>query len=177
MTSTFFHFNVPCNPIKTNMQISKHKVVGIYYTLTDNSGKVIDQSKEGFPLYYIQGMGNLIPGLEAALEGKTTGDNFKVSIAPEDGYGISQPELIQHVEKDKFGDQQVAVGMQFTASAGNNQYNVVVTQVTDTHITVDANHPLAGQTLNFDVKVENIREADADEISHGHVHGPGGHHH
>lgn len=159
------------------MQIEKHKVVGIDYTLTNESGQVVDQSKEGFPLYYIQGIGNLIPGLEEALEGKSTGDSLKVSIPPDKAYGEKQSDLIQQVEKAAFGDQAVAVGMQFTASAGDHQYNVMITDVNDTHVTVDANHPLAGQTLHFDVTVQEIRDAHPEEISHGHVHGPGGQHH
>jgi FKBP-type peptidyl-prolyl cis-trans isomerase SlyD len=164
-------------PKFSNMQIEKHKVVGIDYTLTIESGQVVDQSKEGFPLYFIQGIGNLIPGLEEALEGKKTGDTLKVSIPPSKGYGDKQEEMIQKVEIAAFGDQPVAVGMQFTASAGDHQYNVMVTDVSATHVTVDANHPLAGQTLHFDVTVQEIRDALPDEISHGHVHGPGGHHH
>lgn len=159
------------------MQIEKHKVVGIDYTLTNETGQVVDQSKEGFPLYYIQGIGNLIPGLEEALEGKRTGDSLKVSIPPAKAYGEKQQEMIQLVDKAAFGDQPVEVGMQFTASAGDHQYNVMITDINETHVTVDANHPLAGQTLHFDVTVQDIRDASPDEISHGHVHGPGGHHH
>lgn len=159
------------------MNIEKHKVVGIQYKLTNDKGDILDQSKTGSPLYYIQGMGNLILGLEEALEGRKAGDSLQVTVEPDKAYGHTQAELINEVDKDKFGDQEIQVGMQFTASAGESQYNVMVTAVSDTKVTVDANHPLAGQTLHFDVVVENVRDAQEDELSHGHVHGPGGHHH
>lgn len=159
------------------MQITQNSVVGIYYVLTDSNGKVLDQSASGSPLLFIHGIGHLIPGLEEALEGKTKGEKFQVSIAPEKGYGVKDSELIQQVGIEAFGDQQVAVGMQFTANSGNNQYQVTVTGVSESHVTIDANHPLAGETLNFDVEIESVREATPDELAHGHVHGPGGHHH
>jgi FKBP-type peptidyl-prolyl cis-trans isomerase SlyD len=159
------------------MIIAKHKVVGIQYKLTNEKGDVLDQSSTGSPLYFIQGIGNLIPGLEEALEGKQAGDTLQVVVEPDKAYGHSQPELINEVDKEKFGDQEIVVGMQFTATAGESQYNVMVTAVSENTVTVDANHPLAGQTLHFDVVVENVRDAQEDELSHGHVHGPGGHHH
>lgn len=159
------------------MIIAKHKVVGIQYKLTNEKGDVLDQSKTDSPLYFIQGIGNLIPGLEEALEGHQVGDALQVTVAPDKAYGHAQPELINEVEKEKFGDQEIQVGMQFTASAGESEYNVMVTAVSDTKVTVDANHPLAGQTLHFDVVVENVRDAQEEELIHGHVHGPGGHHH
>lgn len=159
------------------MQINKHKVVGINYVLKDDAGVILDQSKDGQPLYYIQGIGNLIPGLEEELEGKAAGDVLNVSIAPEKAYGIKNEELIQQVPLEAFGGQEVKPGMQFTANNGDNQYNVVVTAVSDSNVTVDANHPLAGATLHFDVEVKDVREATSDELDHGHVHGPGGHAH
>lgn len=159
------------------MQITKNSVVGIHYVLTDTTGKILDQSASGSPLLFIQGIGHLIPGLEEALEGKIKGDKFQVSIDPDKGYGQKDSGLIQEVGKEAFGDQQVAVGMQFTANSGSNQYQVTVTSVSDTHVTIDANHPLAGEILNFEVEIDSVREATPDELSHGHVHGPGGHHH
>jgi FKBP-type peptidyl-prolyl cis-trans isomerase SlyD len=159
------------------MIIEHQKVVGIHYTLKDNSGEVLDKSQVGNPLYFIHGMGSIILGLEEALLGKKVGDSFQVSIPPDKGYGEKKQDLIQLVDKSSFGDQDVQVGMQFTARAGDNAYNVVITEIANGKVTVDANHPLAGQILHFDVSIEDVRSATQDEISHGHVHGPGGHHH
>jgi FKBP-type peptidyl-prolyl cis-trans isomerase SlyD len=156
------------------MHISKHKVAAIHYTLTDNDGKVLDSSKGREPLYYIQGIGNLIPGMEEGLEGKKIGDKFALKISPEKGYGVKQDDMIQKVPRSAFGDQKIEKGMQFHANNGNV---VTVTHVGLSEITVDGNHPLAGVELNFDVEVMTIRDASEEELSHGHVHGPGGHHH
>ncbi|MGC4021061.1 MAG: peptidylprolyl isomerase [Cyclobacteriaceae bacterium] len=156
------------------MQISKHKVASIHYTLTDNSGKVIDSSAGREPLYYIQGIGNLIPGMEEGLEGKKVGDRFNLKVSPEKGYGVKDENLKQRVPRSAFGDQKIEKGMQFQTNQG---HVVTVTEVGLSEITVDANHPLAGVELNFAVEVLSVRDASAEEISHGHVHGPGGHHH
>jgi FKBP-type peptidyl-prolyl cis-trans isomerase SlyD len=156
------------------MQISKHKVASIHYKLTDNSGKVLDSSEGREPLHYIQGIGNLIPGMEEGLEGKVKGDKLQLTIAPEKGYGVKDDNLTQRVPRSAFGDQKVEKGMQFQTNQG---HVVTVTEVGLSEITVDGNHPLAGVTLNFDVEVMNVREATAEELDHGHVHGPGGHHH
>ena len=156
------------------MQIAKHSVAGIHYTLRDNEGTVIDTSSGRSPLYYIHGMGNLILGMEEGLEGKTKGDKFSLKIAPAKGYGEKDPGMIQKVPRSAFGDQQVQQGMKFQTNRGDV---VTVTEVGLESITVDANHPLAGVELNFEVEVIEVRAASADEISHGHVHGPGGHHH
>lgn len=156
------------------MQISKHKVAAIHYKLTDNSGKVLDSSEGREPLYYIQGIGNLIPGMEEGLEGKMMGDKFNLKVSPEKGYGIKDEKMVQRVPRSAFGGAEVKKGMQFQTNQGQV---VTVTEVGLNEITVDANHPLAGVELNFVVEVINIREATADEIEHGHVHGPGGHHH
>ncbi len=156
------------------MQISKHKVAAIHYTLTDNSGKVLDSSQGREPLHYIQGIGNLIPGMEEALEGKVKGDKLKLTIAPEKGYGVKDDNLTQKVPRSAFGTQKIEKGMQFQTNHGQV---VTVTEIGLNEITVDANHPLAGVTLNFDVEVFSVREATEEELDHGHVHGPGGHHH
>jgi FKBP-type peptidyl-prolyl cis-trans isomerase SlyD len=160
------------------MTIAKNKVVAIDYTLTDKDGKLIDTSKDHGPLYYIQGIGNLIPGLEAKLEGKNTGDNLKVVIAPKDGYGEREDALCQQVPRNQFENgSQIEVGMQFEVETEGGELVVTVTEVTGETVTVDGNHPLAGIELHFDVTVKEIREASAEELAHGHVHGPGGHHH
>jgi FKBP-type peptidyl-prolyl cis-trans isomerase SlyD len=156
------------------MQISKHKVAAIHYKLTDNSGKVLDSSEGREPLHYIQGIGNLIPGMEEGLEGKIKGDKLQLQIAPEKGYGVKDDNLLQRVPRSAFGDQKIEKGMQFQT---NNGHVVTVTEVGLNEVTVDGNHPLAGVTLNFDVEVMSVREATEEELDHGHVHGPGGHHH
>lgn len=156
------------------MQITKHKVAAIHYTLTDNQGNVLDSSSGREPLQYIHGIGNLIPGMEEGLEGKIKGDKFNLKVSPAKGYGEKNHELTQQVPRSAFGNQTVEVGMQFQTNQGQV---VTVTKVGLEQITIDANHPLAGVELNFAVEVMEIREATEDEIAHGHVHGPGGHHH
>ncbi len=156
------------------MQISKHKVASIHYTLTDNDGNVLDSSAGREPLVYIQGIGNLIPGMEEGLEGKSTGDKFNIKVSPEKGYGVKDEALQQSVPRSAFGDQDVRVGMQFQTNQGGI---VTVTKVGLSEVTVDANHPLAGVELNFDVEVLDIRLATQEELDHGHAHGPGGHYH
>jgi FKBP-type peptidyl-prolyl cis-trans isomerase SlyD len=159
------------------MQIGKNKVVSINYTLRDNEGNIIDSSEGGAPLTYIQGIGNLIPGMEEGLEGKVKGDKLDIKVSPEKGYGTRQEEAIQQVPITAFGGQEVKPGMQFHAQTANGTQVVTITDVGQDSVTVDGNHPLAGVELNFAVEVIEIREATQDEISHGHVHGPGGHHH
>jgi FKBP-type peptidyl-prolyl cis-trans isomerase SlyD len=156
------------------MQITKHKVASIHYTLTDNDGKILDSSSGREPLTYIQGIGNLIPGMEEGLEGKSKGEKLSLKISPEKGYGIKDEALTQRVPRTAFGGQEVKVGMQFQTNQGGV---VTVTHAGLSEITVDANHPLAGLELNFAVEIMDIRPATEDEIAHGHVHGPGGHHH
>jgi FKBP-type peptidyl-prolyl cis-trans isomerase SlyD len=160
------------------MTIAKNKVVAIEYTLTDRDGNLIDTSKGQGPLLYIHGIGNLIPGLEAKLEGKTTGDNLKVVIAPKDAYGEKEDTLCQTVPRAQFENAaEIEEGMQFEVDTEQGELVVTVTKVDDETVTVDGNHPLAGVELHFDVTVKEIREASADELAHGHVHGAGGHHH
>ena len=160
------------------MQITQDSVVLIHYTLTDDSGKTIDSSAGGEPLAYLHGNGNLIPGLEKALEGKQSGDQVNVKIAPAEGYGEYDKELVQRVPKRALkGIGNVYVGMQLQAQSEHGARAVTVTQVAGDMVTIDGNHPLAGQNLNFDVKIEDVRAASEEELAHGHVHGPGGHHH
>lgn len=160
------------------MQIAKNKVVTIDYTLTDDDGAVIDSSDGREPLAYIHGMSNIIPGLESALEGKQTGEQLNVRVPPEEGYGERMDTLRQEVPKDRFqGAEDLQVGMQFHASTDSGPLVVTVVDIEGDTVTVDGNHPLAGVTLNFDVTVREVRDATAEEMEHGHVHGPGGHHH
>ena len=160
------------------MQIANDVVVSIEYTLTDDQGNVIDSSVGGQPLAYLHGAGNIIPGLEVALEGKQVGDSLKVSVAPADGYGEKDEGLLQVVPRSMFrGVDQIEPGMQFHAQTDYGMQVITVAKVEGDNVTVDGNHPLAGQNLNFDVKVLEVRAATAEELEHGHVHGAGGHHH
>jgi FKBP-type peptidyl-prolyl cis-trans isomerase SlyD len=152
------------------MQIANNSVVSIQYTLKNSEGTIIDQSSEDHPLTYLQGHKNIIPGLENALLEKTVGDTLDVSIEPEQAYGTVNPALIQEVPKEHFqGVEALEVGMRFQASTEQGPVPVVVTNVAEDVITVDGNHPLAGQTLNFSVKVEDIREASEEELAQGHL--------
>lgn len=160
------------------MQIAKNTVVSIDYTLTDASGAVLDSSRGSQPLDYLHGSGNIIPGLEEALEGRTAGDTLKVVVPPEKGYGPRNEGLLQKVPRKMFNDgQEIKPGMHFHAEAEHGGHTVTVTHVDPENVTVDANHPLAGMTLNFDVNVVKVRAATAEELSHGHVHSGHGHSH
>jgi len=158
------------------MQIARDAVVMIHYTLKNDAGEVLDSSSGHDPLAYLQGHGSIIPGLEAALEGKVAGDKVQATIAPENAYGMKEPGLVQQVPRRAF-QGEVRAGMQFTAQTEAGPRTVVVTRVQGDMVTVDGNHPLAGETLHFDVEVTEVRVATEEELSHGHVHGAGGHHH
>ena len=161
------------------MTITENSAVSFHYTLTDEQGQEIDSSAGQDPLAYLHGAGNIIPGLEKALEGKSVGDQLNVKVSAEEGYGPVQHELIQDVPRSSFqGVESIEVGMQFEAQTGQGgSVPVTVTAVTDETVTVDGNHPLAGKNLNFDVTIADVREASAEELEHGHIHGPGGHNH
>lgn len=160
------------------MQITQDAVVTIHYTLTNDKGETLDSSAGGEPLAYIHGNGNLIAGLENALNGKEAGAKFSVKIAPADGYGEYNKALVQRVPRRSFrGISDVRVGMQFQVQSDTGPRSVTVTQVVGDMVSVDGNHALAGQNLNFDVEIVEVRAATEEELSHGHVHGPGGHHH
>ena len=160
------------------MQIGDQKVVTLHYTLTDNDGKVIDKSEDG-NFAYLHGASNIIPGLEDALAGKSAGEEMSVSVSPEQAYGVRDESMLQQVPKNMFEDaSQIAVGTQFHAQGPNGEMLVVtVLEVEEEHVVVDGNHPLAGVELNFDVKIIDVRDASEEEVEHGHVHAPGGHHH
>lgn len=160
------------------MQISTGKVVSIDYTLTNDNKEVIDTSEGGEPLVYLQGVGQIIPGLEKELEGKKTGDALKVKIAPENGYGVrDDAKIVQVSRKQIQGEEELKEGMQLQASGPQGHQVVTITKIAGDEVTIDGNHPLAGQTLHFDVTVRDVRDATKEEMDHGHVHGPGGHHH
>lgn len=160
------------------MQIAEKTVVSIHYTLTNSTGETLDSSIGQDPLVYLHGAQNIIVGLEDALKGKTVGDALQVTVEPEQGYGETREELIQEVDRSAFeGVEDIDVGMQFMAQTPWGEQPVTVVKVEGEQITLDGNHPLAGETLNFDVEVVDIREASAEEMEHGHVHGEGGHQH
>jgi FKBP-type peptidyl-prolyl cis-trans isomerase SlyD len=154
------------------MQIALKSVVAIHYTLTDAKGEVLDSSDEprgGEPLSYIHGLGMIVPGLEAALLGKSAGDQVKVTVAPEDGYGPRHDGLVQKISREEFPDGDIEVGMRFRSHGPAGTRILTVTALDDKTVTVDANHPLAGATLSFDVKVVSVREATDDDLrSEGH---------
>jgi FKBP-type peptidyl-prolyl cis-trans isomerase SlyD len=165
-------------PGDVTVEITADRVVLIHYTLKGDDGAVIDSSAGGEPLAYIQGHGNLVAGLEKALEGKQDGDKVVVSVTPAQGYGVHDAALIQRVPKRSLqGAGQVKKGMQFQGQTPGGMRLFTVTALVGDMVTLDGNHPLADKTLNFDVDVVNVREATAEELEHGHVHGAGGHHH
>ncbi len=153
------------------MQIAKDTVVSIDYTLKDDDGSVLDSSEGKQPLSYLHGSGNIIPGLEQALEGKAPGDELNVRVEPADAYGERREELQQAVPKNLFeGVDELQPGMQFQAQGDGGTQIVTVVDVEDDQVTVDANHPMAGVALNFDVKVVDVRDATDEEREHGHAH-------
>jgi FKBP-type peptidyl-prolyl cis-trans isomerase SlyD len=160
------------------MAIAQDSVVTLHYTLKDDTGEVLDSSSSGEPLAYLHGHGNLVPGLERELTGKNTGDKLSVKISPADGYGEFDKALIQRVPRRALkGIKNINVGMRLHAQTPQGPQAVTVTQVQGDMVTLDGNHPLAGKNLNFDIEITDVREATAEELEHGHVHGPGDHHH
>ena len=155
-----------------SLLIGDKLVVTIHYKLTDNSGEVIDSSEGAEPLAYLHGAGNIIPGLENALVGKTAGATLQVAVDPEDGYGEIHPQLIETVPREAFeGIDTIEPGMAFEAQGSDGQARrIVVKEVSGDEIIIDGNHPLAGVELNFDVEVVSVRDASEEEIAHGHVH-------
>ena len=154
------------------MKVEKNKVVTIQYTLKDEKGSVLDSTEKGNPFLYIQGHQNIIPGLESELEGKGKGDVFNVTISPKDGYGETNPNLVQEIPKDQFPEpSEIQEGMQFQADTPVGPMILTVLEILESAIKVDGNHPLAGKDLHFEVKVVDVRDATPEEIDHGHVQG------
>ena len=160
------------------MSIQQDQVVSIYYTLKNDAGEVLDSSAEGEPLTYLHGHGNLIAGLERELTGKQPGDKLQVKILPADGYGEFDKALIQRVPRWTLkGIKNINVGMRLHAQTPQGPQAVTVTQIQGDMVTLDGNHTLAGKNLNFDIEITDVRTATQEELEHGHVHGPGDHHH
>ncbi|MDZ7737157.1 MAG: peptidylprolyl isomerase [Gammaproteobacteria bacterium] len=153
------------------MQVNDNCAVSIHYTLTDDDGQQLDSSAGQEPLEYLHGANNIIPGLEKALTGKAEGEQVQVTVPPEEGFGEVNPELVQSVPREAFQDvDEVKPGMQFGVQGPEGQVQrVTVSEVQDDTVTIDGNHPLAGQVLHFDVTVEKVREATSEEIEQGHT--------
>jgi FKBP-type peptidyl-prolyl cis-trans isomerase SlyD len=159
------------------MQVEKNTVVALEYQVFNSDGQVIEKTDE--PVEYLHGgYGGMFPAIEKALEGKDVGDTCRVRLTPDDGFGDYDAELVHVEPRDKFPDS-VKVGMQFEGQGEESGKALVytVTDVAEDKVVVDGNHPLAGQTLHFECTVTGVRAASAEELSHGHVHGPHGHHH
>jgi FKBP-type peptidyl-prolyl cis-trans isomerase SlyD len=158
--------------------IAHQSVVGIEYTLKDNAGEVIDSNVGGEPLFFIQGLGTIVPGLEIALNGRALGDRFDVEVKAVDGYGEYDAErrrAIPRASVPQLKDVQPGAMLQATGPEGTSV--VTVAEVNENEIVIDGNHPMAGKDLFFSIVVKDIRPATAEELEHGHVHGAGGHHH
>ena len=153
------------------MQVANDTVVTLDYVLTDDQGNVLDKS-EGGQFAYLHGASNIIPGLEAALTNRDAGETLEVRVAPEDAYGPRNESMVQVVPRAMFeGVDEIEVGQQFHAQAGDGQtVTVTVAAVDGDDITIDGNHPLAGTRLNFEIDIVDVRDATAEELSHGHVH-------
>ena len=159
------------------MQVSSDRVVTLHYTLTGDDGAVIDKST-GEPLSYLHGHGNIIPGLEQALEGTEAGFQSRVTIEPDQGYGERRDDMVIGVAREQFDPgMDLKPGLQVMANGPQGDVVFTVVEVGDEEVTLDGHHPLAGQRLHFDVEITDVRAATDEELTHGHVHGAGGHHH
>jgi len=162
----------------TCMDITKDKVVSFHYTLTNTEGEQLESSREHQPMTYLHGKNAIIKGLEKALEGKAEGDTFEVTVEPAEAYGEKKPANIQRVSAKHFRNPKaLKPGQIIGLQTQQGPVQVTVVKVGRFNVDVDANHPLAGQSLTFDVEVTEVRNASEEEIEHGHVHGPGGVHH
>jgi FKBP-type peptidyl-prolyl cis-trans isomerase SlyD len=159
----------------TAMLIADKKVASFHYTLSNDQGEQLESSRERQPMTYLHGARNIIPGLERALTGKAAGDQFQVTLAPAEAYGEHRPGQVQRIPAKHFRDaRHLQAGQRVTIQTRQGPLQATVLKVGRFNVDVDTNHPLAGQTLTFDVEVTSVRDASKEEISHGHVHGPGG---
>ena len=153
--------------------VSEGKVVVFHYTLTDDDGEEIESSREGDPLPYLHGAAKIVPGLEEEMDGRNAGDTFQVDVSPEQGYGAKRGPGPQQVDRSEFPEEvELYEGMAFTAEAEDgSELPLWITDIDGDDIFVDQNHPLAGETLHFDVEIIDVRDATDEEIQHGHAHG------
>ena len=159
------------------MKAAHGRVVSLHYTLTDDLGVVLDSSRGHGPFAYLHGYGNIIRGLETALEGNEAGFNGAIEVLPADAYGEYNPQAVFEVPREQFPpNETIQVGMQVQGESPDGVLNFTVLAVNEKGVVLDANHPMAGKNLNFEVEVLEVRDATAQELSHGHVH-PHGHDH
>ena len=144
----------------------------------DDSGEVIDSSEYSEPMHYLHGAQNIIPGLEKALDGKQVGDEIEATIESAEAYGEYSEDRVHQVPREALsGVEKIEPGVTVIANTEQGQVTLIIVEAGEDEVTLDANHPLAGKRLKFNVSIETVREASEEEIAHGHVHGPGGHHH
>ena len=158
------------------MKIEKDRVVRFHYTVSE-AGASVESSKDREPLAILVGHGNIIPGLEKAMDGHEAGDSFAADVPAADAYGEKREGLTQRVPKKHFGAQRLSPGMQVVLNTNFGPRAVTIQKVGMSVVDVDLNHPMAGKDLHFDIEVVEVREASAEELEHGHVHGDGGHQH
>ena len=159
------------------MKIEKDRAVRFHYTVSEQGQEPLESSREREPLAILAGRGNIIPGLDKALEGREAGDSFGVDVPAADAYGEKRDGLSQRIPKKHFGAQKLAPGMQVVLNTNFGPRAVTIQKVGMSVVDVDLNHPMAGKDLHFDIEIVDVREATAEEIEHGHVHGEGGHEH
>jgi FKBP-type peptidyl-prolyl cis-trans isomerase SlyD len=156
------------------VKVEDNKVVSFHYSLTDQDGSQLDSSRERQPMSYLHGARNIIPGLERAMAGKSAGDEFQVTIEPRDAYGERSEAKIQRIPSKHFTQGRLEPGQLVSIRTRQGPVQGTVLKVGRFNVDVDVNHPLAGKTLTFDVEITEVRDATREEVSHGHVHGPGG---
>jgi FKBP-type peptidyl-prolyl cis-trans isomerase SlyD len=162
----------------TETIIKKNSAVTIHYTLTNNLGELVDSSLGGQPLAYLHGARNIVVGLENALEGQQIGTILNVEVSPEEGYGAYREDLVQEVEKERFGDDfTLQVGDRFQVQTNQGPAIGCIDVINEKTVIVNFNHELAGKVLYFEIQVIDVRDASQEELEHGHIHGPGGHQH
>jgi FKBP-type peptidyl-prolyl cis-trans isomerase SlyD len=157
------------------MTIHQNSVVTFHYTLSGEDGQTLETTREREPMLYLHGAGNIIPGLEKAMDGRSAGDSFSVTVAPEEAYGPRAPSKVQRVPAKHFPQpKKLKPGQVVRLNTRRGPMQAVVLKVGRFNIDIDVNHPLAGRTLTFDVEIVDVRDATPDEIAHRHAHGPGG---
>jgi FKBP-type peptidyl-prolyl cis-trans isomerase SlyD len=164
------------------MQILANKVVTFHFRLSDSDGKLLETSSDTEPTLYLHGHQNILPALEQAMEGKAVGDKMNITLTPEQAYGVYREGAVQRVPIKHLANHlalknKIKLGMHVQVNTANGPWDAVVLKVGKFNVDIDTNHPLAGQTLGFDIEILDVREATQDEIAHGHAHGAGGHHH
>lgn len=160
------------------MQVADDMVVAFHFTLTTDGGELIHSTRPDAPLTYLHGRGELIEGLENAMLGRSEGATFDLTLEPSQAYGQRDPQLVQTVDRAEFpGGEELEVGMKFRVEDDLGQRTITIAEIDGDQVKVDGNHPLAGETISFEVEILEIREASQEELSHGHAHPPGGHGH